>query len=191
MSFFSRLSDIVTCRIEELLAKSQNPSEAIARIVAEMEEGLAGAQRSLKAAQASEQRLEGELSECRSRASQWSTAARDELAAGKESEARAALFRKRETEDLLAGLEHQLAAAASTREHMATMLRAIEARLADARRRQLELKHPAGSPAATAAITTALPATKSRGSAAAAEDPRAREIEEELQALRRELGKSP
>ena len=40
MSYFSRLTDIVTCNLSEILAKESDPATALKRIVAEMEEGL-------------------------------------------------------------------------------------------------------------------------------------------------------
>jgi phage shock protein A len=97
-------------------------------------------------------------------------------------------MRKRETEDLEAGIQQQLTAATSTREHLTTTLRAIEARLAEARRRLHELQTPsaAGSPR---------PAAAGRGPSGSAPPPtidrtRAAQIEDELEALRKELKKS-
>jgi phage shock protein A len=76
------------------------------------------------------------------------------------------------------GLEQQLKAAHATREHLTTTLRALEARLSEARRRQLELE---ASPKARVGSSQS-------GGTAAEDDPRAQEIETELEALRRELG---
>jgi len=136
MSFFSRLSDIVSFKLDDLIAEQVDPVAAMARIVSEIEEGLAGAKRSVTAAGASEVRLTAELEERRKQAAWWGNKAREELAGDHDEAARQALMRKRETEDLAAGLEQQLAAATSTREHLSTTMRAIEARLAEARRRQ-------------------------------------------------------
>jgi phage shock protein A len=183
MSFFSRLSDIVSIKLEDLIAEQVDPAAAMARIVAEIEEGLAGAKRSVTAAGASEERLKSELEERGKQAAWWGNKAREELAGDQEEAARQALLRKRETEDLAAGLEQQLAAATSTREHLSTMMRAIEARLAEARRRQIELQSPAAAP----------PNRKS-GSAPSESTPafagdcaRAAQIDAELEALRREI----
>jgi phage shock protein A len=187
MSFFSRLSDIVSCKLDDLIAEEGNPSVAMARIISEIEEGQAGAKRSVTAAAASEERLRAELEERRKQAAWWGTNARDELSHDHEEAARQALMRKRETEDLAAGLEQQLAAAASTREHLTTTLRAIDARLAEARRKQHELQ----SPAASTPVRHASTAARQSGSGAPPTIDRARaaQIEQELDALRRELGK--
>lgn len=183
MTYFSRLSDIISCKLEDLIADAPDPAAALTRIVAEIEEGLAGAKRSVYAASNAEQRLRQELEERASQVSFWGQKARDELLAGREDGARQALARKKETEDLQAGLEQQLAAATSTREHLSTTLRAIEARLAEARRRQQDQ---------TAGASTTSAKTRSGGTVDAGAHDRARaaQIEEELEALRRELQKS-
>ncbi len=185
MSFFSRLSDIVSCKIEDLIAEQGDPSAAMARIISEIEEGLAGAKRSVTAAGASEERLKAELEERRKQAAWWGTKARDELAGGHDDAARQALLRKRETEDLAAGLEQQLAAATSTREHLSTTMRAIDARLAEARRKQHELE-------TSVAASPTRPASRAGGASASGPTPtidrtRAAQVEEELEAMRREL----
>jgi phage shock protein A len=184
MSFFSRLSDIISCKLDDLLANAGEPAAAIDGIIAEIEEGRAGASRSVQSATSAEQRLRTELVERQGQAVFWGTKAREELSAGREDGARQSLLRKRETEDLVAGLEQQLAAAASTREHLSTTLRAIEARLAEARRRKGELQ--------TSTITAGNSSKPPRGKeqhadAATIDRSRAAQIEEDLDALRREL----
>jgi phage shock protein A len=182
MSFFSRLSDIISCKLDDLLAEAGEPASAIARVVAEIEEGLNGARRSVQAATNSEKRLQGELDERNGQVAYWGGKAREELLAGREDGARHALSMKRETEDLAAGLQQQLAAAASTREHLTTTLRAIEARLAEARRRQTELTDPAAT-----LTRVAVQKAVSSAIAPATDNARAAQIEAELEALRREL----
>ncbi|MSR60466.1 MAG: hypothetical protein EXS05_22965 [Planctomycetaceae bacterium] len=182
MSYFSRLSDIISYKLDDLLADSADPPAAIARIVSEIEEGLSGAKRSVTAAAASEQRLRTELVERQGQATFWGKKAREEMSAGNEDAARQSLMRRRETDDLVAGLEQQLAAATSTREHLSTMLRAIEARLAEAQRRQQQFVNPPPATAepgraAAGAKSIELPPDRSR-------DP---DIEAELETLRREL----
>ena len=63
MSYFSRLTDIVTCNLTQMLNSATDPRAAIAEIVTEMEEGLAGAQRSVNTANNSAQRLKREIDE--------------------------------------------------------------------------------------------------------------------------------
>ena len=140
MSYFSRLTDIVTCNLTELLARAEDPAAALQEIIAEMEEGLAGAQRCVNRALKSEQDLSDELADYRGQVSTWVDRARTALESNDEDSARDALLRKGELEDLMAGLEREHAAAVSTRESLATTLRALEARLSDARRRRHDLR---------------------------------------------------
>lgn len=178
MSFFSRLTDIVTCNLTKLLEEAEDPLAAIAQIIREMEEGVAGARRSKQTANSNEQRLQSEIDEHREQVGYWADKARDHLKGNHDDQARLALVRKREVENLIAGLVQQLEAATSTREHLETTFRALEARLAEALRRQQELK-------ATGKVTPDTDSTTVTGeeSAALMSD----DIEDELAALKREL----
>ena len=183
MSYFSRLSDIISYKLDDLIAAQVDPAAAMARIISEIEEGLAGAKRSATAAASSEERLNSELVERRQQAAWWGLKAREELAGDHEEAARQALMRKKETEDLEAGLAQQLAAATSTREHLTTTMRAIEARLAEARRKQQALQAGAAELPSRDA-----PSTLPRNTSAPTFDrTRAAQIDAELEALRREI----
>ena len=183
MSYFSRLTDIVTCNLSQLLSEAPDPHAAIADIIREMDEGLAGAQRSVKTAAASEQKLQREIDEHRAAVVSWTSKAKEQLGAGNESEARQSLLRKREVEDLIAGLEQQHKAAIATRQHLATMQRALEARLSEAFRKRDEL-------GATTEVVAAVasPPANAASPKPAEMDERQRQIDAELEALKRELG---
>lgn len=180
MSYFSRLTDIVTCNLTHLLEQAEDPQAAIAEIIREMREGLSGAQRSVSTASASEDRLRGEIDSHREQVEMWTAKAKELLVAGSEAEARQSLLRKREVEDLIAGLSQQHKAAVVTREHLATMQRALEARLAEAVRRQESLG------IAVIEELSNVPAYLTT-SPSCGED-RHREVDAELEALKRELG---
>ena len=177
MSYFSRLTDIVTCNLSALLAESRDPAAALAEIIAEMREGLAGAKRSVSTAAASETRLAAEIDDHRRQAGHWDDKARSELAGGREGEARNCLMRRREIQDLIAGLEQQHRAAQATKDHLSTMHRALEARLAEALRRQKELGATPEVVASSAPDFTP----------PAAVDPHA-QIDAELNELKRQMG---
>jgi phage shock protein A len=187
MSYFSRLSDIVTCNLSNLLEQADDPQTAVARIVSEMNEGLAGAKRSVATALHAETQLARELEEHRALRDEWNSKAKVELSAGREDQAREALVRKQEVADLIAGLEQQYHAAEATREHLETTLRAIEARLAEAARKQQQLAAAEGdkSPGAE-------PSSGPRETAAhlTVDNLRTRRIDAELDELKRELGQS-
>jgi phage shock protein A len=174
MTYFSRLTDIVTCNLTKLLAEADDPVAALQEIIAEMDAGMAGARRSMQTAQGNEDRIRGEVEEHSGQISHWAKRAKEHLVAGSEDQARLALVRKREVEDLVAGLEQQLLAAEQTRQHLATTFRALEARLAEARRRQ---RTGSDTEEAATADTGAEP-----------DSVIFTEIEDELAALKRELG---
>lgn len=179
MSYFSRLTDIVSCNMSRMLAEASDPRQAIVEIIREMEEGLAGARRSVNTAINSEQRLEREIDEHQSHIAAWGDKAREELRTGNEANARQCLLRKKEVEDLIAGLDQQFRAAAATREHLATIQRALEARLAEALRRQEEM----GIDGSTLQLADAHLKPPSPG-----RDDRLKQVDAELEAMKRELG---
>jgi phage shock protein A len=183
MSYFSRLTDIVTCNLSDILTRESEPREAIARIVGEMEEGLTGARRSVAAASGSVERLEKEISEHRRQIDLWTRKAKDELSAGNEHGARLALLRKSEVADVIGGLEQQLKAAVSTRDHLATTLRALEARLAEARRKQQLLE------SGQSLAETDVPVHADSREEVSLDESRKRQVERELDELKRSLGK--
>ena len=179
MSFFSRLTDIVTCNLSHLLAQAEDPKAAIAEIIREMREGISGAQRSVNTAVTSEDRLRQEIDSHRLQVESWTGRAKELLLAGAEADARQCLLRKREVEDLIAGLSQQHKAAVATREHLATMHRALEARLAEAIRRQESLGGP------LQAMAAIVPSYLSAPHAHATD--LHREVDAELEALKQEL----
>jgi phage shock protein A len=180
MNYFSRLTDIVTCNLSEMLARESDPQTAIGKIIGEMEEGLAGARRSVATATANEERLRRELEELRGQVDQLTDEARTHLRGADESAARVALVRKQEVADVIAGLEQQHKAAHATRDHLNTMLRALEARLSEAQRRKQEFQRTSivGATRPPAARTAVLE-----------DDPRSRNVDDELEALKRELNR--
>lgn len=176
MTYFSRLTDIVTCNLTDLLKQSGDPVATLDEIVLEMEEGLAGARRSVNTAANNAERLLGEIEAHRNQVTIWKESARQAVVGGHEDEARIALTRKQELEDVTAGLEQEYAAAVATRDHLETTHRALQARLADARRKRAELTGDAApvDPAAPYAVQETA-------------DDRNQAIEDELEALKREL----
>jgi len=178
MSYFTRLTDIVTCNLSELLDQESDPQAAISLVIGEIERGVASAERSMTTAASSQQRLRGELDEYRERIVYWDDQARSWLKKRDERQARLSLICKHEVEDLVGGLMQQLDAANATSEHMTTTYRALQARLAEAKRRKEGLEQ-----GVTAAESeTAVPRDPDEVDSDAA-----RRIEDELGRLRAEI----
>ena len=175
MPYFSRLTDIVTCNLSSILEQSEDPREVLADVIAEMREGLAAAERSVKTARKNEAAVRAEIDQHQTEADRWLDQARTLIKSGEDAEARNALMRKREVEDLVKGLDQQLAAAEGTREHLTTTWHALTARLSDAQRRLAELT---GQPAPADPVPPP----------ELADDETTQEIDAELAALKGELG---
>lgn len=184
MSFFSRLTDIVTCNLTEILANESDPQAALQVIIDEMKEGLAGAERSMKTARGNEERLQTELSELANQVATWTERAKLALGKGNEAAARDALLRKSEVEDLIAGLKMEHARAAETTVQLQTTVRGLEARMADAQRKQKQLL--TGSFGDTDAVQVASEPILN----VPVDDSRSRQIDDELAELKKQLGQS-
>ena len=179
MSYFSRLTDIVTCNLTQLLAQAEDPKQAIVEIIREMREGVSGAKRSANTASASEERLRHEIESHQSQIDLWTEKAKEQLQSGSEAEARQSLLRKREVEHLIAGLSQQHKAAIAMQTHLATMQRALEARLSEALRRQESLGVAASDSPSSTPSYLAEPST--------GVNDLQKEIDAELERLKRQL----
>lgn len=180
MSYFSRLTDIVTCNLSEILAQEENPEEAIEQIIYEIHEGVAGALRSLKTAQTNVERLEREIQEHTDQAANLAEQAMSALENDNEDEARKLLLRKTEQLDLVAGIEQQISSANNLVQHLTTTHRALEARLHDAQRKKQELKD---------GVVGEADAKPRNPTEEVMETDRSQEIEDELAALKKKLGR--
>lgn len=178
MSYFTRLTDIVTCNLSDLLDEESDPQAAITQIIVEIERGVASAERSMTTASSTRERLRREVDEHRERIGHWDAQARNWLKTEDERQARLSLICKHEVEDLVAGLTQQLDAAAATCDHMSTTFRALQARLAEARRRE----HGLVQGATPAESETVVPREPEGVDSIAAQ-----RIEDELDRLRSEL----
>lgn len=177
MPHFSRLTDIVTCNLTELLKQASDPRATLDEVIREMEEGLAGAQRSVQTARRNEERLQAEYNEAQGESERWQAEAMKALKSGDENAARMALYRKKEAHDLSAGLAQQVRVAHSTWEDLMTTYRALEARLAEAQRKYTEL---GGAEQKSTSDSLAATARELRG----------QEVEDELAELKRQLDQS-
>ncbi len=172
MPYFSRLTEIVTCNLTALLDGAVDREATLEEIIGEMQEGISGAQRSVRTAGNKVAEIECQLSEQLIQGGECMSRARQALENDREDLARQALSQKKEVENLIAGLEQQLHAAVSTRDHLKTTLHALEARLADAQRRRTA---PADAPTLVYREETILIASH------------ASSVDDELAALRREM----
>lgn len=180
MSYFSTLTDIVTCNLSEILANETDPEAAVEQIIYEIQEGVAGALRSLGTARTKVDNLRQELAEHSREAEKFAQQAIQAVEQDNENDARKCLLRKTEQLDLVAGLEQQLTSANNLVSHLTTTHRALEARLHDAQRKQQELKSGTFQQEAPVSV----PEQESP-----LESSRNQQIEDELAALKKQLGR--
>ena len=184
MSYFSRLTDIVTCNLSTILAEADDPSATLEEIIDEMRAGIESARRSVSTAAANEVRICQEVEELCNQSIYWRDKARQHLQESREDEARLSLMRRSEVEDLIAGIKQQHESAKSTLQHLTTTLHALEARLADAQRRRTAIS---GNSEPTESAEKGSQSSSLHLSETSYEE-REQRIEDELAALKREMG---
>lgn len=179
MPHFSRLTDIITCSLTEILNAAADPAKTLLEIIEEMNEGLAACRRNVRTSTGNSDRLKREIAEYESQMLVWKDRAKHNLADDNEDAARNALRRKVELEDLIAGLRPELEAADSASQHMLRIQKALEARHAEALRKLEDLtgKPPEIRLESETAVLFSSAATEKRSSA----------VEAELEALRKEM----
>ncbi len=181
MTFFSRLTDIVTCNLSSILSKCEDPKAALEQVLQEMDQGLAGAKRSVETAARNVDQIRENQLEQQKLADFWLSEAKSSLKNASDDQARHLLLRRKEALALVAGLEQQLQSAVATHEHLLTMKKALEARKSEALRKHDELA--CGVVSSSPAIQARIDISKSTISDQSEWD----ELEAELQALKKEM----
>ena len=182
MPYFTRLTDIITCSLTEILSEAADPVLTLRDVIREMQEGLTGARRTVRTSDGNRTRIRSEIEQHEAQMQKWVDRAKEALSARDEDGAREALMRKVEIEDLLDGLRPELDAAESTYQHMLRIRKALEARHSEAMRRLSELtgqEEPVRLESETAVHAISQ-----------AQQEKHAEVEAELEALRRQLGES-
>ena len=182
MPYFSRLTDIVTCSLSEILEESQDPQTTLKEVSDEMSEGLSSARRVARTSAANRDGLEKEIASHVAQQQDWLAKATTALAAGDETAAREALTRKVEVEDLIDGLKPEREAAASNYNHMLRIQKALEARFAEAQRLAAEMSGDQSGGEVRLESETAVHAINQ------SQQEKSDEVEAELAALKKQLG---
>ncbi len=179
MPHFSRLTDIITCSLTEILEEAEDQQQTLREVLDEMEEGLASARRVARTSAANRDRLQKEIEAHTAQVGGWVEKAKSSLRAGDETGARMALTRKVEVEDLIEGLKPELDASESNYQNMLRIQKALEARHSEAQRRLVDLTGE--STEVRLESETAIHAVNQ------SQQEKSCEVEAELEALRRQL----
>lgn len=181
MPHFSRLTDIITCSLTEILEEAADPAQTLREILEEINEGLSACSRTVRTSAKNTERLRNEILEYQEQITEWKSRARELLTDGNEEGAREALQRKGEVEDLIAGLRPELEAASATFQNMHRIQKALEARRHEAVRKMEALG---------GTVPELFSGSGSSAFSAVSDPERKGTVEAELEALRQELSQS-
>ena len=136
MSIFSRVSDIISANVNDLVDRAEDPAKMVKMLIVEMEEHLEHARDGVAKAIAGEKRLEGTLKKNRTEADQWQAKAEAAVERGDEELARKCLSRKKEYEKIADSMQQQWETAHRASEILKEDYRRLEEKVEEARRRR-------------------------------------------------------
>jgi len=136
---WSRIATLLKISISDLLLEADDPQEAAAPLLAEMESGLAQAKDAVAAAVVKEHQLEQQLVKAHALSAEWDAKTDTALHSGDDDAARHALKRKiayeRRASEVQAALEQQRETVAEMRDG----LKALQEKVEDIRHQRDEL----------------------------------------------------
>lgn len=136
MGFFSRLSDIMSANINDLLDRAEDPEKMIKLLIIEMEEHLGDAREGVVKALAGEKRLEANLNKNRSAAEEWEAKAEAAIERSDDELARKCLSRKKEYEKIAESMQQQWETAHHASEVLKEDYQRLEEKVDEARRKR-------------------------------------------------------
>lgn len=134
MGIFSRISDIVSANLSDMVEKYEDPEQMLRQAIREMEAAIATSKKDVAKAMANEKLVAKELATNESAAATWTQRAGSAVEMDDDDLARKALERKREHEQVAAALRDQHEAAADAATTLRTQLEAMQAKLSEAQR---------------------------------------------------------
>ncbi len=135
MGIFSRISDIISANLNDMVEGFEDPEKMLRQAVREMQDTIDQATRSTAKNMASAKMVQKELEKNRTESNVWTSRAEKAVADGNDDLARKAIARKQEHEKLVAALEDQLATSQQTTQKLRRQLEAMRAKLSEAKRR--------------------------------------------------------
>ncbi len=136
MGFFSRMSDIISANVNDLLDRAEDPEKMVKLLVVEMEEHIELAREGVAKAIAGEKQLETNLKKNRDAVDEWYAKAKAAMERGDEDLARRCLERKKEFERIADSVMPQWEVARKTSDALKSDFRRLEEKLEEARRKR-------------------------------------------------------
>ena len=135
MGIFSRISDIISANLNDMVEGMEDPEKMLRQAVREMETTIDQAKESTAKTMAGQQMIKRELEKNRQQVKVWSGRAETAIADGNDELARKAIARKQEHEKLVIALEDEITEADTTIRRLRHQLSAMQVKLAEAKRR--------------------------------------------------------
>lgn len=135
MGIFSRISDIISANLNDMVENIENPEKMLRQAVREMETTIDRAGESTAKTMAGQKMIKTELQKNRRQAKIWAERAETAVADSNDELARKAIARKQEHEKLVIALEEEIVEADQTIQRLRHQLSAMQAKLAEAKRR--------------------------------------------------------
>ena len=136
MSIFSRVADILSANVNDLLDRAEDPEKMVKMLVLEMEQRIEEARAGVAKAVAGEKQLEASLAKNREQAAQWQAKAEAAIDRNDDELARRCLERKKEFDAIAASLQPQWEAARRTGDALKADFRRLEEKLDETRRKR-------------------------------------------------------
>ncbi len=134
MGMFSRICDVISANINELVEKFEDPEKMLKQAVREMEATILRAEQDAVRVLASEKLLSKELLHNEQQATEWQQRAEQAVTGSHDELARRAIRRKQEHEKLIVALKSQLVESQQTSQTLRQQLDAMRVKLAEAKR---------------------------------------------------------
>ena len=126
MKFFSRVSDIISANVSDLLDRAEDPEKMVKLLIVEMEEYIEKAREGLAKAIAGEKQLEASLKKNRDAAAEWQSKAEAAIERSDDDLARRCLERKKEFEKIADSMQPQWEAARRASDALKSDFRRLE-----------------------------------------------------------------
>lgn len=139
MKLFSRIRDILSANINDLVEGMEDPEKMLRQAVREMEATIGRAKENVARLMAGRQMITRELEKNREQAKLWAGRAERAVGDGNDQLARKGIARKQEHEKLATALEDELVETQTAIKRLRHQLGAMEAKLAEAKRRLVTL----------------------------------------------------
>jgi len=136
MKIFSRVSDIISANVSDLLDRAEDPEKMVKLLIVEMEEYIDKAREGLAKAIAGEKQLEASLKKNRDAAADWQAKAEAAIERNDDELARRCLERKKEFERIADSMQPQWEAARRASDALKSDFRRLEERVEEARRKR-------------------------------------------------------